>query len=94
MSAVPSLEPQELYRSESPLPRPSSAPPDRKLTPTPPPKTATSMEFRSVSTLSDRHKIGRPSSARPVRFRPSSARPSSAKGAERPVERPLAAGKD
>ena len=93
ISAVPALEPTELYRSESPEPRPSSAPPDRKLSPTPPPKTASSMEFRSsISTVSSR-KIGRPASARPVKFRPATARPSSAKSQERPVERPLAAGK-
>ena len=83
VSAVPSMEPTELYRSESPLPRPGSAPPDRKHSPAPPPMTATSVELRSLSTVSSRHKVVRPGSARP-----GSARHS----VEKPSQRPLAAG--
>lgn len=77
VSAVPSMDPQDLYRSHTPTPppRPSSAPPDREHTPTPPIRVTTSVESRSF-TLAKR----RPRSA---------ARPSSAKG---PVRPPLAAG--
>ena len=77
VSAVPAMDPQDLYRSHSPTPppRPSSAPPDRDHIPTPPPpRVTTSVETREF-TLAKR--------------RPRSSRPSSARG---PVAKPLAAG--
>ncbi|XP_053399868.1 von Willebrand factor A domain-containing protein 3B-like isoform X2 [Mercenaria mercenaria] len=77
VSAVPAMDPQDLYRSNSPTqpPRPSSAPPDREHIPTPPPpRVTTSVETREF-TLAKR--------------RPRSSRPSSARG---PVAKPLAAG--
>lgn len=79
LSAVPAMDPQDLYRSHTPTPppRPSSAPPpERLLTPTPPPKVTTSVESRTFTMAMRRHR------------RPSSARGSTGKG---PI-RPLAAG--
>lgn len=77
VSAVPPLDPQNLYRSHTPTPppRPGSAPPPvRDRTPTPPLKVTTSVESRAF-TLSKR--------------RPGSSRPSTARG---PMK-PLAAGR-
>ncbi|XP_052792048.1 von Willebrand factor A domain-containing protein 3B-like [Mya arenaria] len=67
VSAVPAMEPQELYRSHTPTPppRPGSAPPDRSHTPTPPPpKVTTSVESRSFTMAKRKTSKTRPSSAR------------------------------
>ncbi|KAL4230601.1 Von Willebrand factor A [Mactra antiquata] len=68
VSAVPAMDPQNLYRSGTPTPppRPSSAPPpvERDTASTPPLRVTTSVESRSFSMAK-----GRPGSARPTTAR-------------------------
>lgn len=64
VSAVPAMDPQDLYRSHTPTPppRPSSAPPDREFTATPPIRVTTSVEQRQF-TMAKRRPRSRPGSA-------------------------------
>ncbi|XP_041356704.1 von Willebrand factor A domain-containing protein 3B-like isoform X3 [Gigantopelta aegis] len=84
VSAVPALEPTDLYRPNSPISRPQSAPPQGpRHIPTPPPRPSSSHGFRRSS--SERRTSVRPHSARHRHHRPLIASSSKKKSKPKPL---------